>query len=103
MGLKRRFGLDMKSAPFIIIENSGKDAGGIEPGQAAPVDGAIYSHQSCRKHVPDDSIVTYRFITHSSSPFYILAKSIGLRTLIGFSMSTRAKSRPLVPLGALAQ
>jgi len=34
-------GLYMKFASFIIIQYSGKDARGIEPWQAAPVDRAV--------------------------------------------------------------
>lgn len=62
--LKSRLRPDVKSPPSLIIQYRGKDAGGIELGQATPVDGAVDSYQGRRKHVSNDSIIAYTFITH---------------------------------------
>jgi len=62
--LARRLRPDVKSSPSLIVQYRGKDTGGIELGQATPVDGAVDPYQGRRKHVSNDSIVAYTFITH---------------------------------------
>ena len=42
--LKRRLRPDVKSPSSLIVQYRGKDAGGIELGQATPVDGAVNSY-----------------------------------------------------------
>ena len=54
----------MKPATFPIVQYGGKDAGGIEPRQATPVDGAVDPYQSRSERVANDSIAANRLVSH---------------------------------------
>ena len=40
-----------------VVQQRGKDAGGIEVRQAEPVDGAVHPDQRGRAHVADDAVI----------------------------------------------
>jgi hypothetical protein len=53
---------DLEVASFLHIEEGGEDAGGIEVGETAPIDGAICPHQDRRVEVPNDPIIVDAFV-----------------------------------------
>src|SRR5689334_16819163 len=48
---------DPEAAPFLVVENRGKNTGRIEAGHAEPVDRAVHSHQRSGAHVADEAII----------------------------------------------
>ena len=55
-------GSDTKKTAFVGIEEGTKDARRVETWNAAPINGAIFSHESDRMQVADDGIVFNRLV-----------------------------------------
>src|SRR5215204_3135785 len=53
---------------FLVVEDGAKNTRGVEGWQAQPVYGAVGTDQRRRVEVPDDTMVLYRQIPHSSLP-----------------------------------
>ena len=51
---------DAESAADVGIEDGGEHAGRVEPGEAAPVYGAVDAHESGGRHVANQAVVTNR-------------------------------------------
>src|ERR671915_1435850 len=53
---------------LLLVEDGAEDTRGVEGGKAQPVYGAVGTDERRRVEVPDDTMVLYRQIPHSSLP-----------------------------------
>src|SRR5262249_53044839 len=53
---------DAKSPALAVVQDGGEDAGGIEVGQAEPVDGSVHPHQRGRAQIADDAVILDRLV-----------------------------------------
>ena len=51
---------DLEVAPFVVVENTSEDAGGVEPWEAEPVDRPVDANKRDRPHVSDYAVVLDR-------------------------------------------
>ena len=56
-------GSDLEAAAGLIIQDVGKDTGGVEPRPAEPVDGPVASDEGRGVHVADEAVVLDREVT----------------------------------------
>src|ERR671917_336914 len=75
---------------LLLVEDGAEDTRGVEGGKAQPVYGAVGTDERRRVEVPDDTMVLYRQIPHSSLPskhrcpcLYLKAPYLGFAPRIG--------------------
>ena len=68
--LVRIRGCDLAVTPFLPIEDAAETTTGVNPGHAAPVDGARPRNQRCRMAVPDIPIIANGGISFSLSGLF---------------------------------
>ena len=57
-------GRDGEGAPLLVVQDRPEDAGGVEGGEAVPVDRAVHADEGRRPHVADDAVVLDRLVGH---------------------------------------
>ena len=60
-------GGDLEAAAALVVEDGGEDAGRIDAGHAAPVDGAVEAHEGGGVHVADGPVAADLLVCHGCS------------------------------------
>ena len=71
----RKPGLNLKTAPLLVIEQRGKNRRGIEIWITKEVDRAVHAYQRDRLHVADDAVIFNRLKTHTRVSFLLAQQS----------------------------